>query len=395
MTASVVVATARTPFGRFGGALQPLTAVELGAHAVRTAVERAGVEGETVDQVILGMVLQAGAGQAPARQASLLAGLPREVPAETLNKVCASGLRAVNWADVLIRAGEATTVVAGGMESMSNAPYLLPRTRWGLRMGHGEVLDAAIHDGLWCHFGRCHMGVYGAEGAASLEIGRAEQDEWALRSHRRAVAALDEGRFAAELVPIQVPAAKPAAAPVVVDRDEPPRRDTSLERLAALPPVFRPDGTITAGNGPGLNDGAAALVLMAEDRAQSLGLEPLARVVAHAAVSQNPGDLHTVPWLSAQKALQKAGLAVNDIALWEINEAFAAVVLATIRLGGLDPEKVNVDGGAIALGHPIGASGARILIHLIHALRQRGGGYGVAAICSGGGQGEATVIRVD
>lgn len=394
MTASVVVATARTPFGRFGGVLQPLTAVELGAHAVRVAVDRAGTEGEAVDQVILGMVLQAGAGQVPARQASLLAGLPRKVPAETVNKVCASGLRAVNWADILIRAGEATTVVAGGMESMSNAPYLLPRARWGLRMGHGEVLDAAIHDGLWCHFGRCHMGVYGAEGAAAMKISRAEQDAWALRSHQRAVAAHDEGRFAAELAPVSVPGPKRSAQPLLVDRDEPPRRETSLERLAALQPAFQPDGTITAGNAPGLNDGAAALVLMEEDRARSRGLEPLARVVAHAGVSQKPGDLHTVPWLSAQKALQKAGLKVSEIALWEINEAFAAVALATIRLGGLDPERVNVDGGAVALGHPIGASGARILIHLIHALRQRGGGYGVATICSGGGQGEATVVRV-
>ena len=395
MTAAVVVATARTPFGRFGGALQPWTAVELGAHVVRAAVERAGIGSEAVDQVLLGMVLQAGAGQAPARQASLLAGLPREVPAETVNKVCASGLRAVNWAELLIRTGEAATVVAGGMESMSRAPYLLPRVRWGLRMGHGELVDGAIHDGLWCRFGQCHMGVYGVEGAAELGISRAEQDAWALRSHQRAVAAQDEGRFAAELAPLTLPSASPGEEPVVVDRDEPPRRDASLERLAALPPVFRPDGTITAGNAQGLNDGAAALVVMAEARARALGLEPLARIVAHGAVSQEPGDLHTVPWLSAAQALAKAGLKPSEVHLWEVNEAFAAVTLATIRMGGLDPERVNVDGGAIALGHPIGASGARILIHLIHALRERGGGYGVATICSGGGQGEATVIRVD
>lgn len=396
MTSVVVLSTARTPFGRFGGVLQPLPAVELGARAIQAAVARAQLEGRHVDHVIMGMVLQAGAGQIPSRQASLRAGLPSRVPSETLNKVCASGLRAINLGETLIRAGEASVVVAGGMESMSNAPYLLPQVRWGTRMGNAEMVDAAVHDGLWCSFGQCHMGVYGGEAARAMEISRAEQDAWALWSHQRAVAAQDQGRFADELIPLEVPPAPGArtTSPVLVDADEAPRRDTSLERLAALKPVFRKDDTITAGNAPGLNDGAAAVVLASAERARELGVEPLATVVAHAGISQEPGDLHTVPWLSAQKALQKAGLTPSDVALWEINEAFAAITLASIRLGHLDPERVNVDGGAIALGHPIGASGARILIHLIHALRRRGGGYGVAAICSGGGQGEATVIRV-
>ncbi|BAS26676.1 acetyl-CoA C-acetyltransferase [Limnochorda pilosa] len=393
---AVVISTARTPFGKFGGVLQPLTAVELGAHAIRSALGRVPIEGGQVDQVLMGMVLQAGAGQIPSRQASVAAGLPTRVPSATVNKVCASSLWAANLGETLIRAGEASVVVAGGMESMSNAPYLLPGARWGQRMGDAEMVDSAVHDGLWCSFGGCHMGVYGGDAAREMGISRAEQDAWALRSHRRAVAAQDEGRFTDELVPVEVPPRRGSRSygPLRAEVDEAPRRDTSPEQLAALKPVFRPDDTVTAGNAPGLNDGAAALVLAGADRARELGVEPLATVVSHAGVSQEPGHLHTVPWLSAQKALQKAGLTPSDVALWEINEAFAAVALASIRLGHLDPERVNVDGGAIALGHPIGASGARILIHLIHALRRRGGGYGVAAICSGGGQGEATVVRV-
>jgi acetyl-CoA C-acetyltransferase len=314
------------------------------------------------------------------------------VPSETVNKVCASGLRAVNLADVLIRAGDADIVVAGGMESMSNAPYLLERARWGYRMGDGKLVDALVYDGLWCAFGGCHMGVYGSRVAAEYGIGRQEQDEWAYLSHQRAIAAQDAGRFADEIVPVEVP--QKQGPPRRVERDEAVRRDTSLERMAALKPVFDPQGTVTAANAPGLNDGAAALVVMSREKATELGLEPLATIVSQGQHSEDPPYLHTVPARAGLKALQKAGLTVKDLSLAEINEAFAAVVLTSIKIGGFDPQVVNVNGGAVALGHPIGASGARILMTLVYELRRRGGGYGLAAICSGGGQGEATVVRV-
>ncbi len=396
-TPTVVVSAVRTPFGKLGGALKDLSAVDLGALVIAEAVRRAGLAerarrgGLPVDAVVMGLVIQAGAGQNPARQAAIRAGLPVEVPADVVNKVCASGLRAVNVADLMIRCGEAGAVVAGGMESMSNAPYLLPGARWGLRLGDGRVVDANVHDGLWCAFGGCHMGTYGSRVAAEFGITREEQDAWAYRSHVRAVAAAREGRFAEEIMPVEIPGRD---GPALVTADEAPRPDTSLEKLAALKPVFESDGTITAGNAPGVNDGAGALVLMSSERARALGLEPLAEIVSQGQASREPPYLHTVPYLSAEQALCKAGLTRDDVALWEINEAFAAVTLTSIKLGGYDPEKVNVDGGAVALGHPIGASGARILMHLIYALRRRGGGYGVAAICSGGGQGEATVVRV-
>ncbi len=395
---TVVVSAVRTPFGKLGGTLRSLSAVDLGAGVIAEAVRRAGLAeratlgGLPVDYVIMGMVIQAGAGQNPAHRAALRAGLPVEVPADVINKVCASGLRAANLADLMIRTGEAGTVVAGGMESMSNAPHLLPGVRWGLRLGDGRVVDANVQDGLWCEFGGCHMGTYGSRVAAEFGVTREEQDAWAYRSHVRAVAAAREGRFDEEIVPVEIPGGKEG--PVRVTADESPRPDTSPEKLAALKPAFEPEGTVTAGNAPGLNDGAAALVLMSRERAQALGLEPLATIVSQGQVSQEPPYLHTVPYLSAEQALRKAGLTRDDVALWEINEAFAAVTLTSIKLGGYDPERVNVDGGAVALGHPIGASGARILMHLIYALRRRGGGYGVAAICSGGGQGEATVVRV-
>lgn len=395
MGETVILAGARTPFGRFGGALGSVPAVELGGLAIRGALERAGVRGEQIDYVFMGMVLQAGAGQIPSRQAAWRAGIPWQVPSDTVNKVCASGLRAANLADALIRLGEASLVVAGGMESMSGAPFLVEGARWGLRMGDGRLVDVAVHDGLTCPFGGVHMGVYGSEVAAEFGVGREEQDAWAYRSHVRALAAIDDGRMAEEIVPVPVPVPQRKGDPLLVTTDEAPRRETTPEALARLKPAFQPDGTVTAGNAPGLNDGAAALLLASRERAAELGLRPLATVVSQGQVSAEPRYLHTVPWLAAKRALDKAGLRPEEVALWEINEAFAAVTLVSMKLGGLDPERVNVDGGAVALGHPIGASGARILLHLVYELRRRGGGYGVAAICSGGGQGEATVVRVE
>lgn len=390
-TDTVVVAYSRTPFGTFGGGLKTIPATELGAHAIRHALDRAQVAPGDVDYVYMGQVVQAGAGQIPSRQATMAAGLPNTVPSDTINKVCASSLRAVNLADMAIRLGESTVVVAGGMESMSQAPYLVPGARWGLRMGDAPLVDAVVHDGLWCSFGNCHMGVYGSQVAAEYGIGREAQDDWAYRSHVRSVAAIDSGRFAEEIAPFTVPEKKGAR---LVEHDEGPRRDTSLAKLAQLKPVFLSDGTVTAGNAPGLNDGAAAIVLMGRAEAVRRELPILATVVSQGHVSQAPPYLHTVPALAGQAALKKAGRSVDDLALLEINEAFAAVALTSIGLLGVDPERVNVNGGAVALGHPIGASGARILMTLIQELTHRGGGYGLAAICSGGGQGEATLVRV-
>ena len=388
---TVVVGYSRTPFGTFGGGLKTIPATELGAHAIRHALDRSRVAPGDVDYVYMGQVVQAGAGQIPSRQATMAAGLPDTVPSDTINKVCASSLRAVNLADMAIRLGESAVVVAGGMESMSQAPYLVTGARWGLRMGDAPLVDAVVHDGLWCSFGSCHMGVYGSQVAAEYGIGREAQDDWAYRSHVRSLAAMDSGRFAEEIAPFMVPEKKGSR---VVEHDEGPRRDTSREKLAQLKPVFVPDGTVTAGNAPGLNDGAAAIVLMSRAEAARRDLPILATVIGQGQVSQAPPYLHTVPALAGQAALKKAGLAVGDVALLEINEAFAAVSLTSIKLLGVDPERVNVNGGAVALGHPIGASGARILMTLIQELLHRGGGYGLAAICSGGGQGEATLVRV-
>jgi acetyl-CoA C-acetyltransferase len=318
--------------------------------------------------------------------------LPDSVPSETVNKVCASSLRAVNLGELLIRAGDAHVVVAGGMESMTNAPYLLPKARWGYRMGNAELVDGVVNDGLWCSFGDCHMGLYGSEVAAEYNISRAAQDEWSLRSHQRAITAWDKGLFMEEVMTVAVPQKKGES--MLVSADESLRRDTSLEKLAGLRPAFQKDGTITAGNAPGLSDGASALVIMSRERATALGLEILATVVSQGQHSEAPKYLHTVPARSGLKALQKAGLTPKDLNLVEINEAFAAVALTSTQLLEVSPEIVNVNGGAVALGHPIGASGGRILMHLIYELRRRGGGYGLAAICSGGGQGEATVIKV-
>ncbi len=391
---AVIVSAVRTPFGSFGGSLKEIPATDLGGMVIKEAVRRAGLSDRPaeVDYVYMGQVVQAGAGQIPSRQATVKAGLPMEVPSETINKVCASSLRAVNLAEIMIRAGDADVVVAGGMESMSNAPYYLPRARWGYRMGNAELVDGVIHDGLWCAFGGCHMGVYGSEVAKEYGISREAQDEWAVRSHQRAIAAWDGGKFAEEVIPVMVPQRR--GDPVPFNRDEPLRPDTSLEKLAKLRPAFQPDGTVTAGNAPGLSDGASALVVMSREKAEALGLEILATIVSTGQVSEEPKYLHTVPARSGMQALKKAGLSVKDLSLIEINEAFAAVTLTSIKLLECDPEIVNVNGGAVAIGHPIGASGGRILMHLIYELRRRGGGYGLAAICSGGGQGEATVVKV-
>ncbi|GLH64037.1 MULTISPECIES: acetyl-CoA C-acetyltransferase [Parageobacillus] len=392
MGKTVILSGVRTPFGKFGGALQPLTAPELGGIAIKEALRRANISGEQVDQVILGTVLQGGQGQLPSRQAMRYAGIPWEVRTETINKVCASGMRSVTLGDQIIRLGDAEVIVAGGMESMSNAPYILPNARWGLRMGDSTVKDLMVYDGLTCSFTGVHMGVYGGETAKELEISRKEQDEWAYRSHQRAIAAMEAGLLAEEIVPVEVPQRK--GAPLLVEHDEAPRKDTSLEKLAKLPPVFDPEGTVTAGNAPGVNDGAAALVLMSEERAAREGRKPLATILAHTSIAVEAKDFPKTPGLVINELLRKTGKTVNDIDLFEINEAFAAVALASIKIAGIDPEKVNVNGGAVALGHPIGASGARIIITLIHELKRRGGGIGIAAICSGGGQGDAIMVQV-
>ncbi|MCM3442945.1 acetyl-CoA C-acetyltransferase [Metabacillus halosaccharovorans] len=392
MTKTVILSGVRTPIGKFGGALSTLTAAELGGIAIKEALSRAKVQAEDVQEVILGNVLQGGQGQIPSRQAARAADLPWNVKTETVNKVCASGLRSVTMADQIIRAGDEEVIVAGGMESMSNAPYIMPKARWGLRIGDHPVKDLMIHDGLTCSFTGVHMGTYGNSTSKELEITREQQDEWALRSHKRAVAAQESGILAEEITPVSVPQRK--GDPIIVDKDEAPRKDTSIERLAKLSPVFDHDGTITAGNAPGINDGAAALVLMSEEKAQKEGKEPLATILAHTAIAVEAEDFPKTPGLVINELLRKTGKSVEDIDLFEINEAFATVALAANQLANLDPEKVNVNGGAVALGHPIGASGARILITLIHELKRRGGGIGIAAICSGGGQGDAIMIEV-
>ncbi len=392
MSATVVIGYARTPFGKFLGALQGVPAVDLGAAAVKEALIRAGVKGSEIDNVLLGMVVQGGAGQIPSRQAAIKAGLPHTVPSETINKVCASGLRAVNLGDALIRCGDASLIVAGGMENMSAVPYYLPRVRTGIRMGDAPVVDGMVRDGLWCSFHDVHMGVHGSAVPAEHGITRAAMDRWALRSHERAVEAMDSGRLAEEIVALEVPQRK--GEPLRVESDELPRRDTTPEKLAKLAPAFEQDGMVTAGNAPGISDGAAALVLASAARAGELNLEPLAEIVAQGMVSLEPRYIATVPYEAANKALAKAGMTARQLDLIEVNEAFASVALTCIKLGGWEEEKVNVNGGAVALGHPIGASGARILITLIAELRRRGGGYGLATICSGAAQGEAVIIKV-
>jgi acetyl-CoA C-acetyltransferase len=391
MPKTVILGAARTPIGKMGGGLSTLDATELGAIAIEAALQRAGVEPEQVQHVVMGQVLQAGQGQIPSRQAQIKAGIPKEVSSETINKVCASGLRASAIIDQAIRAGDMQVGVGGGMESMSKAPYLLPGARFGFRMGDVKALDAMVHDGLTNPFSGKQMFVEATEVGEELEITRADLDRWALRSHELALKATDEGRLPEEIVSVTVKGRK---GDTVVEVDEGPRRDTSLERLAALPGLVGKEGSHTAGNSPGVNDGGGALVLSSEEWATANGKEALAEIVAHAQSATDFAYLAKTPATAAQKALEKAGLQPGDIDVWEINEAFASVTLNSIRMLGIDEDRVNVNGGAVALGHPIGASGARIIGSLVLELRRRGGGLGCAAICSGGGQGDALIVRV-
>lgn len=392
MKKAVIISGARTPFGRFGGALKDLPASKLGGIAIKGALERAGIEGSLVDEVIMGSVLQGGQGQIPSRQAAREAGLPWNVKTETINKVCASGLRSVTLASQLIRLGDEEVIVAGGMESMSNAPYFLPEARWGMRMGDAKALDLMVHDGLTCSFNGVHMGTYGNSTADKFGLTREQQDQWAYRSHKLAVEAIEAGKFSEEIVPVEVPQRR--SEPMIVDTDEAPRKDTSVDVLSKLRPVFGSDGTITAGNAPGINDGASAFVLMSEDQAKNLGKAPLATILGHAEVAIEAKDFPETPGIVINELLEKTGKSVEDIDLFEINEAFAAVALVSSEIAKVPEEKLNVNGGAVALGHPIGASGARIILTLIYELKRRGGGLGVAAICSGGGQGDAILIEV-
>ena len=379
----MIVSAVRTPFGKLGGGLAGYEATELGAIAIRAALDRAGVENDEVDYAIMGQVLQGGAGQAPARQATIAAGLPIELPSDTINKVCASSIRAVEIADQMIRAGDAQVVVAGGMESMSNAPYVLKKARFGYRLGDGTLIDLMTHDGLVSTFDNRHMVEQASFVSRELGISREEQDRWALRSHERAVQAIDEGRFKDEIVPVGDFAV-----------DEGPRRDTSIEKLARLKPVFDPEGTTTAGNAPGVNDGAGALVVTSEEFARRRGLEVLATIVSQGYVADEFAYLARTPAKAGAIALEKAGKKIDDVERVEINEAFSSVALKSVAMLGADPERVNVNGGAVALGHPLGASGARILATMIHELHRNGGGLGLAAICSGGGQGDAVLVEV-
>ncbi|MGB6405821.1 MAG: acetyl-CoA C-acetyltransferase [Planococcus donghaensis] len=392
MAKTVIIDGARTAFGKFGGNLSTLSASELGAEAIKAAMSRADIQPEDVQEVIMGNVLQAGQGQIPSRQAAKKAGIPYNVKSETINKVCASGMRSVTLADQIIRLGDEEVIVAGGMESMSNAPYYLPKARWGLRMGDSQVIDGMVHDGLSCSFhpDKVHMGTYGNSTAEDFDLSREEQDKWSARSHERAIKAKD--LFAEEIVAIDIPQRK--GDPITVDVDEAPRANSTIEALAKLKPAFGKDGTITAGNAPGINDGAAALVLMSEERAQKENKNVLAHVLSHTEVAIEPHRFPETPGIVINELLKKTGKSIDEIDLFEINEAFAAVALASSKIAGLDAEKVNVNGGSVALGHPIGASGARIILTLAYELKRRGGGIGIAAICSGGGQGDAIMIRV-
>jgi acetyl-CoA C-acetyltransferase len=391
MPKTVILGAARTPIGKMGGSLSSLDATALGGVAIEAALERAGVEPEQIDHVVMGQVLQAGQGQIPSRQAQIKGGIPKEISSETINKVCASGLRASVLIDQAIRAGDVQVGVGGGMESMSSAPYLLPGARFGFRIGDVKALDAMVHDGLTNPFSGKQMFVEATEIGDELEITRVDLDRWALRSHELALKATDEGRLAEEIVSVTIKGKK---ADTLVEVDEGPRRDTSLEKLAALPGLVGKEGSHTAGNSPGVNDAAGALVLSSDEWARANGKEALAEIVAHAQSANDFAYLATTPASAAQKALEKAGLKPEDIDVWEINEAFASVTLNSIRILDIDEDRVNVNGGAVALGHPIGASGARILGSLVFELRRRGGGLGCAAICSGGGQGDALILRV-
>lgn len=388
----VILAAVRTPFGKFGGGLTPVSAVELGSIAMREAMKRAEIDANDVTHNIMGCVVQAGLGQVPSRQAAFRAGLGREVTSDTINRVCASGMRAVTLASDIIRLGHHSLVVAGGMESMSNVPYYVTGARWGLKMGNSEMVDGVVHDGLTDPLLKVHMGQLGSKVAAEEECSREQQDAWAYRSHQRAAAAIDADILAQEIVPVSIPDKKKGE--IVIDTDEAVRRDTTMEALARLKPVFDPNGTVTAGNAPGLNDGAAALVVASSEYAKAHKLKPLARILGYGEAAWDTPYLAYTPAMAGEKALKKLGMTVDDLDLVEINEAFASVTLISMAKLGLPEEKVNVNGGAIALGHPIGASGARLITTLIHELARRGGGIGMAAICSGMAQGDAIILQV-
>jgi acetyl-CoA C-acetyltransferase len=387
----VILSACRTPIGAFGGAFKDLSAVDLGTVVMREAIARAGVKPADVGDAVMGCVLQAGAGMNVARQAGVKAGLPVEVPGETVNRVCGSGLQAVVHAVEAIRVGYVDAVIAGGTESMSNAPYLLKGARWGYRMGHAEALDSMLQEGLTCAIAMCHMGITAEEVSSRFHVSRADQDAFAAESQQRAVRAIGEGRFKAEIVPVPVPQKK--GDPVLVDTDEYPRPGTTAETLAALKPAFKKEGSVTAGNASGINDGAAATVVTTLKKAQAIGAKPLARILSYASAGVDPKVMGIGPVPAVRKVVERAGLAIGDVDLFELNEAFAAQSLAVMRELGLDPAKVNVNGGAIALGHPIGASGARVLTTLIYALRARKLRYGVASLCIGGGMGIAMAIE--
>ena len=391
MREAVIVAAVRTPTGKFLGALKGFTATQLGALVVAEAVRRAGIDPQIVDECIMGNVVSAGLGQNPARQAALNGGLPEHVAALTINKVCGSGLKAVMLAEQGIKAGDIDVAIAGGMESMSNAPYLLPRVRDGLRMGNGEVVDSMINDGLWCAFEQCHMGNSGEVVAEHYKVGRAAQDDYAVRSHQKAARATSDGAFTEEILPIAIPQKKGDA--LVIDRDEAIRADTTVEALAALKPAFQKDGTVTAGNAPGVNDGAAALVVMDAVRAKALGVAPLARIVAQATSGLAPRFVLMTPVEAVRRVAGKAGWTLADVDLFELNEAFAVQAVAVINELGIDPARVNVNGGAVALGHAIGSSGGRVLTTLLYALKRRNLKRGIATLCLGGGNGVALAVE--
>jgi acetyl-CoA C-acetyltransferase len=391
MAKTVILGSARTPVGKLGGGLSSLKAVELGGIAIEAALERSGVSGDQIDHVVMGNVLQAGVGQIPSRQAQINGGIPKEVSSETINKVCASGMRAVGMLDTAIRAGDIEVGVGGGMESMSNAPYMLPGARFGYRMGDGKMIDAMIHDGLTNSFSGKHMAHEASEVAAELEMTRADMDAWSVRSHQLTAKATDEGKLPEEIVPVTIKGRK---GDTVVEVDESVRADTTLEALSKLKPIFMEDGTHTAGNAPGVNDGAGAIVVASDEWAEANGKKPIATILSQASIADDFPYLAKTPAKASIAALEKIGKTPADVDLWEINEAFASVTLNSMRMLGVDEDKVNVNGGAVAIGHPIGASGARIIGTLVNELRRRGGGIGVAAICSGGGQGDAVVVEV-
>lgn len=391
MRRAVIVSAVRTPIGTFGGSLSNVSAPELGAIVIKESLKRVNVEAREVDEIIMGNVIQAGQGMNVARQAALKAGIPVEVPCMTVNKVCGSGLKSVVLGAQAIACGEAEVIVAGGTENMDMAPYLIPKARYGYRMGHAELIDSMISDGLWCVFGNVHMGVTAETVAERWGITREMQDEYAARSQNRAEAAIKSGRFTDEIVPVEVPQKK--GPPLVVSQDEHPRFGTTVEKLAQLRPAFKKDGTVTAGNASGINDGAAAVVLMSEERAAKLGLEPLGWLRSSASYGVAPEIMGMGPVPATRKALEKAGLTLDDLELYEVNEAFAATSVAVANELGLDPEKLNVNGGAIALGHPIGASGARILVTLLYEMKKRAAKFGLATMCIGGGMGIAAIVE--